>query len=139
MILRDPEYADYKWITECYEDWPMGNEGPVTDQKAVDWLRRWLVRGDIKCRVLQDAEPLGLITYTRDLFTCVVKNIVVRPKYRGHGASTKMIRFLRDELVADGVVVAEFDTLPGIIRNQLGTRYQDLGGGRGRLVWDMEL
>ena len=98
-----------------------------------------MFRTDEECRVLDDAEPLGLITFRRQFLTCFVDNIVVRPQYRGHGVSTKMIRLLRDELVREGIMVAEFETLPGIIREQLGKRYQDLGNGRGRLTWEMSI
>ena len=140
MKLRDPEYTDYKWMAEAYADWPAHeSHGIITEQKVMDFLRRWKVRGDIKCRVMQDIEPLGFITYRQKFVVCTVENLVVRPKYRGHGVSKKIILALRDELMKQGVVAAEFKTLPGIIRNQLGKRYQDLGDGRGRLTWDMEI
>lgn len=139
MRLRPPEMADRHWIKEAYEDWPESRRGPVTEQKAVDWIRRWTYRTDEECRVLEDIEPLGLITFRRKFLVCYVDNIVVRPKWRGHGVSTKLIRLLRHELVREGIMVAEFETLPGVIRDQLGKRYQDLGNGRGRLTWDMPI
>lgn len=139
MRLRLIEWGDDQWIPEAYQDWPIGRKGPCTPETAKNWIRRWMYRGDEECRVLQDAEPLGLITFRRNLMVCFVDNIVLRPQYRGHGASTKMIRLLRAELIREGIMVAEFETLPGVIRNQLGNRYQDLGNGRGRLTWDMEI
>lgn len=135
--VRDPEYTDLKWMYEAYQDWPAHDDhGAITEQLVNNWLRRWKIRGDIKCRVMDEK---GFITYRLGFGCCEVRNIVVHPKYRGQGVGLSIIRALREELMKQGVMVAEFDTLPGVIRNQLGNAYQDLGNGRGRLVWDMAI
>lgn len=139
MILRSPVISDYTFVYECYQDWPLDSKGPVTMDRAIGFTRRWMYRTDETCLIGVDDVPVGLVTYRRGMFTAFIDNLIVHPSKRQLGYSTDMLRALKDELVADGVVVAEFKTLPGIIREQIGARYIDAGDGMGRITWDMEL
>ena len=108
--MRAPVMSDWRFVFECYQDWPLSSKGPVTEQRAVDMTRRWMFRDDEVCRV----EPgVGIITYRQSFFVAKVDELVVHPDHRGKGHARAIWRALRDELVSGGVVVAEFDAIPG--------------------------
>lgn len=120
MILRAPRIEDYRFIYECYQDWPLTDDGPVTEEKAVSWLRRWIHRSGYCCRIAQEGDDnIGLVVYQRgnnkviDMrHTVYVSNLVVHPSYRRRGFSTEIIRTLRDQLVSEGVTIGHFETFP---------------------------
>lgn len=113
-MLRPPVMADYGFIHECYQDWPLSNKGPITVEVVAGWIRRWMARDDEICRVYESGGDLiGVITYRLD--PPVIENIVVHPSARGMGNAKRIMRKLQAELVADGYTEFEFEALPGPI------------------------
>lgn len=133
MTLREPVIADWRFVFECYEDWPLTEKGPVTVDVAVAWLRRWIARSDeiamigVETIALQDT-AVSVITYRRDGDEIVIDNIVVHPNYRGLGYATETMRALQSEVVTDGVTRGYFECLPGPIADMVTRgRFANLG------------
>jgi len=133
-MFRPPTMLDFQFIFECYEDWPVTEAlGPVLESDVKDWIRFWMNRDAETCLVWEDVVPIGLLTYRKNMFVAVVDNIVVLPSERGIGHSTRMMSALKDKLVAEGVVVAEFEAIPGRIADKtIRGDFQRIGEGIGR-------
>lgn len=125
--MRPPVISDYRFVYECFQDWPLGNKGPITEQKAVDFVRRWMFRDDEQCRIFVEGEPVGLMSYRPG----VVDNIVVHPDHRGKGYSSKMMALLQTELVARGVTEMTFDAIPGVISDKIERTFEKVSEGVG--------
>ena len=147
--MRPVRISDYQFIYECYQDWPLGPLGPVTLDTAVRWARRWSNRDDEKVLVLDVDGPVGLIKWRQNWILAKVDNIIVHPNHRGKGHSKTMIQELHSKLTKEGVMVAEFDALPGPISDMtLKGRFKktDEKTGEtglplvvGTMTWDMSL
>jgi hypothetical protein len=121
LTLRAATYDDRTWMYEAYKTWPNPKDF-ISEETVYRFLRRWIERGQPTCKVAEaDGIPVGLITYQTNLFVCWVYNVLVVPEHRGKGYFKQMAMSVRDDLVAQGVVVAKFQTLPGPIEG----RYED--------------
>ena len=148
IVLREPSHADNAFICECFADWiapdryrrERGVEWRASPAKVEVWINRWQrpATGE-ECFIVETEQPVGLVSFRKHIFTAMVDNLAIHPQFRGLGYSTELLRMLKAIWVKDGIVAAEFETTPGIIRDQLGTRYEDLGNGRGRMTWDREI
>ena len=149
MNFRLVEMKDYPFLVECYADWPLTNLGPITVDKVAGWIRYWLARDGEDCVIGEvDGAPVGLMIYRRNWFVLYLKNIVVHPVHRKQGHANAMVRALRDKMLADGVVVAEFDAMAGPIAEQVEKgKFNKVGESqgetgkliRGQLTQDMDV
>ena len=151
MILRDPEYSDCEFIAECYEDWPASRKGRIFPTDVRDWINRYRYRDGEKGLVAELAgERIGFILFEQNLFVSVVYEIVVIRALRGAGHGSAMLRTLKDRFVSEGVVVCEFDALPGPIADKtLAGGFRKTGEGvgtrtglplvKGRVTADMDI
>lgn len=140
MRLRNVLQSDIDWMLRAYADWP----SRITEQRLVDYLRRCENRTDHVCKVGDIGVPVGLISYNYGRGQAIpigvwVDNIVVLPELRRQGYATQMWRALFDELTPQGIMVARFKTLPGPIRDLLGTRFTRIDDSHGEVTWDMEI
>lgn len=149
MMLRPVSMSDHRFIFECNKDWPVTDRGPVTEDAVIRWIRRWMYRDGEVCLVAtEDSIPVGYICYRLGFCCCKVDYLIVHPHHRGNGRSSEIVRMLRDKLVGEGVVVAEFDALPGVISQQIeGGKFIHAGTKKGfngplvvgRLTQDMKI
>jgi len=134
VILRKPELtkADCEFIAWCYEVWPDSRKGPVFPSDVRNWIKgydRWLEQGLI---AVSDGIPVGFILYAQNFFVAAVYEIVVAAEHQGKGYASQMWRALQDQLASEGVVVAEFEALPGVVSDLVSTgRFQKIGEGEG--------
>jgi len=92
----------------------------MTLDRCVSSIRHWVNRDDEKCLVFDVDGPKGFITYRLGAYAvCVVDNICVHPDHRRMGYGRRMMLELRELLVAQGVVVAEFDSFPSPIADKV--------------------
>ena len=147
--MRSVKISDYQFIYECYQDWPPGNLGPVTLDIAILWTRRWMNRDDEKVLVLDIDGPVGFIKWRQKWLIAKVDNIVVHPSHRGKGYATRMMKELHSKLAGEGVIVAEFDAIPGpiadmVLRGRFKKMDEKIGETGlpvvvGAVTWDMEI
>jgi len=135
MILRAPRMTreDIGFVVQCYEDWPDTDRGPVLDYDARSWIKMWN-RGNVESCLIgeENGNPVGLVTFLQNLFVAVVYEIVVHPSHRGMGNAKRMWVELQDILRTEGVVVCEFDALPGAITDKvLKGDFEKVGEGVG--------
>jgi len=133
VILRPVSMHDHRFILECNEDWPVTDRGPATSDSVTRWIRRWMYRDGETCLVAtENATQVGYICYRQNLVCCKVDYLLVHPFHRGKGKSSEIVRLLRDKLIKEGVVVAEFDALPGVISSQIKNgKYLHVGEKKG--------
>ena len=113
--MREPGPEDVKFIFECYRDWPVDpRRGIVTLEKVDRWVRRWTHRDDEHCLINEN----GLVTFRYNMYAAVIDNLIVHPYVRGRGHSKEIIQYVTDHLFEKGVLVATFDTLPGVVREK---------------------
>ena len=124
MILRPVTMADWQFIYESYQDWPLTNQGPITQDTVVRWIRYWLHRDGETCLIAEEGGPVGLVVYRRNWFVMTIKNLVVHPTHRGNGHSNVIAKTLFDKVAEEGVVVAEFDAMPGPIAEKVGEVFE---------------
>lgn len=133
MIFRKPRIEDYRFIYECYQDWPLGEDGPITLERAIGWTRRWIHRTDQECRIAEEGERIGILVWREHDDSIQVENIVIHPDHRGKGFARAMWQKLFDEMTAKGVIEATFDAIPGAIAAKIeqGT-FEKVSEGIGR-------
>ena len=145
--MRRPEFSDCEFIAECYADWPDSDRGRVFPVDVRDWIKRFRKTSTIEQGLVND---FGFVMFGQKLFCAKVYEIVVHPNHRGQGHASEMWRALRDKLVSEGVVVCEFDALPGLVSDlTLKGRFEEIGEGvgihtglpivKGRVTADMEI
>jgi len=119
VILREPEYDDCELIASWYEQWPESRKGRIFPSDVRNWIVRFRYRADEKGLVGEvDGVPVGFIFYEPNLFVAKIYEIVIQKDLQGKGYGKAVWRALKDKLVKEGVVVAEFDALPGHIMNK---------------------
>ncbi len=126
--MRPVVMKDYKFVYEAYGaegkygdefNWPFDEKGPFTLQRAIKSIQQWLrTDNNESCLIL---DTLGLITYRKNTTVVVVDNILVHPLHRGQGHGTTMAKFLFNKMISEGVVVGEFDALPGIYADKISS------------------
>jgi len=133
--------SDYKFVYEVYGaegrfgtefDYPLDESGPHTLERAIGSIRIWL-RTDRpeQCLILEQPQPVGLITYRQNQTVATIDNIVVHPLHRRIGHATTMTKFLFNKMVSEGVVVAEFDALPGAYADKvLNGQFEKVSEGK---------
>lgn len=133
MILREPEYEDCEFIASCYEDWPRSRKGRVFPVDVRNWINRFRFRADEKGLVGEvDGAPVGFVLFEQNLFVAKIYEIAVPIALRGMGHGKTMWRLLYDKMASEGVVVAEFEAIPGIIADMtLNGRFTLMGEGIG--------
>lgn len=136
MNFRPVQWDDADWILDGCRGLP---GRPVTKERVFDWIERWTHRTDEVCLVAELGRPVGLITYRANLLVAKVDMLLVERELRGRGFGRRIWNALKDKLVAEGIMVAEFKTIPGAIRDQLGKRFLTDDGIHGRVTWDMEV
>ena len=121
--MRPVEYRDIPWMIEAYKDWhTFSGKEPITEQKVIDYVRRWIYRDDENCLVNDDG--CAFITYRadpEDEAKVIVDNILTHPDHRQQGHAKHLIQELTDYLIGVGFIEASFKTLPGPIRNKYPT------------------
>ena len=133
MILREPYPGDWRFICECYEDWPISDFGPMTPDRAMWMINRATKRTNAeRLLVGQEDVPVGLIYYGDHLcpFNLIaeVYEMVVHPDKRGQGLGSKMYNAFYDRMVADGVVAFKTALLPDTVLHQKADRnWQTVG------------
>lgn len=150
MIIRPVQMADWRFLVEAYADWPLSDNGPITPDTVVRWIRRWTHRKGQECLIGDvDGEPVAVIIFRRAFFAAVIDNVVVHPSMRGHGHSREISRLTYNKLASEGVVAAEFEAIPGPIADLVGSVFERVGDGvgphtglpvvRGRITEETEL
>ena len=114
MILREPTYDDCEFIAECYRDWPLSKRGRIFPVDVRNWIKNY-PRYREQGLVGEEDGAKGFLVFEKSFFVAKVHEIVVTPAERGQGYGSKMWHALYDLLSAEGVVVAEFDALPGVV------------------------
>ena len=147
MNLRPVEMRDHEHVKDCYKLWPLTDRGPVTDDMVTRWIRRWMYRDDEECRIAEESSnKVGLITYRLGICCCVVDSLIVHKFHQGQGHSRNIVRQLAEDLMSEGVVVAEFDAMPGAVWRDIDRgKYQYVSESlgqtgplmRGRLTMEM--
>ena len=120
MILREPRLTreDCRFIAECYVDWPE-SKGPVYEQEVKLWIKRYRTRDGEKGLVGEvGGLPVGFLLYASSFYVAVIYELVVHPDLRSMGHGRSMWRELKDKLTSEGVVVAEFEAIPGIVADK---------------------
>ena len=118
MILREARLnrEDCAFIASCYIDWPETKKGPVYEPDVRDWIRRWHERADEDGFIGEvGGFSVGVVFYTAKDDFAKIYEIAVPPAIRRMGHANAILRELQKVLVARGVMVAEFDALPGAI------------------------
>lgn len=134
MILREPKFSDCEFVAECYQDWPESERGRVFPVDVRDWIKRFRKTSTIEQGLIGevDGEPVGFVMFGQKFFGAKIYEIVVHPEHRGKKYASAMWRALKDKLVSEGVVVAEFDALPGLMSDlTLNGRFEKIGEGVG--------
>ena len=118
--MREVTFLDHAFIHECYKQWPVtATQPPVLESNVTVWIRHWMDRdyGE-RCLLMEtDAGPKGIITWRQNFFVAKIDNVVVHPLFQGKGFGSAMWRELQAKLESEGVVVCEFDALPGKVSN----------------------
>jgi len=132
--LRAPTMLDHAFILECYEQWPVTEtQGPITPYEVKLWIDRWMNRTDEVCLIAEIPAKVGLVTWRQNLFVAVIDNIVIHPGVQGRGYGKRLMVALQERLVGAGVVVAEFDAIPGRVADMVvAGRFERLGEGIGK-------
>jgi len=118
MILRTPNYNDCEFISECYENWVETDKGRVFPVDVRNWIKHWRKTSNIEQGLIGelDGSPVGVVIFSKAESTSTIYEIVVKRLGVGHGKG--MWLALRDRLVSEGVVVADFEALPGVIADK---------------------
>jgi len=149
--MREPTIQDCYFVEQCYEDWPMDNKGPFTLQRAIDSCLRWVARDDEHCLIHEEPKgPVGLISWRVNWPVAFIDNIAVLPLQRRKGHALHMMKELQKILSSQGIVMAEFDALPGVMSNMIFRgRFEQVSTGigprtglpviKGRVMADTEI
>jgi len=143
VILRPPTITktDINLVVEAYEDWP--SDEPVYPEDVRRWFGRYAGRDlamiDDKLVPLEkgligevDGQPVGFIVYQKGWFSAKVYQIVVPLRLRGNGYGSAMWRAIWALLQSEGVVVCDFDALPGPVAELVNSgRFVKTGEGVG--------
>ena len=132
MILRPADYDDCEFIADAFKQWPRTPRGRVFPVDVRNWVNKYN-RGDEVGLVGEvDGQPVGFVVYASNLFVARVGSIVVHPDHQGRGYSSAMLRLVHHRLMSEGVVVIEFEAIPGVIADKtLKGQYQKVGEGIG--------
>ncbi len=132
MILRPPTMADHRFILETFKACVVSDRGPATEDSVIRNIRRWLHRTDEECLIGVDNVPVGLVLFRRNMFVAQLDYVVTHPLHQQKGHANKMLQHLKDTLISQGVVVAEFDALPGPMAEKvMRGDYEKLSEGTG--------
>jgi GNAT superfamily N-acetyltransferase len=91
-----------------------------------------MLRSDEECRIAETDVPVGLVNFRRKFAVAKIDAIVIHPFHQGQGLGSELMRELHKLLTSEGVVVAEFDALPGVIADMtLRGRFEAVGEALG--------
>lgn len=152
MILREPTYKDCEFIADCYYDWPDSQRGRVFPVDVRDWIKSYRKTSNHEFGLIGETGgyPVGFVLYGQNFFAAKVYEIVVHQSYRGLGHGSAMWRALKEKMVSEGVVVASFEAIPGVVADlTVKGKFQKTGEGvgehtglplvKGQVTWDMDI